>query len=80
MLTGDIFDTLTLDVCQEMFGFVEGNVQVWKEELFFTSCKNHLLRLCNDLLRRMSRTTATVFCGKILLFLAKFFPFSERSG
>ncbi|ENN77692.1 hypothetical protein YQE_05766, partial [Dendroctonus ponderosae] len=80
VLLGDIFDTLTLDVCQSMFSFVEDNVQVWKEDLFFTGCKNNLLRLCNDLLRRLSRTTATVFCGKILLFLAKFFPFSERSG
>ena len=26
------------------------------------------------------RTQNTVFCGRILLFLAKFFPFSERSG
>ncbi|XP_060521343.1 THO complex subunit 1 [Cylas formicarius] len=80
VLLGDIFDILTLDMCQQMFTFVEENVQVWKEELFFTGCKNNLLRLCNDLLRRLSRTTATVFCGKILLFLAKFFPFSERSG
>lgn len=80
VLLGDIFDTLTLDSCESMFAFVEQNVHVWKEELFFTGCKNNLLRLCNDLLKRLSRTTATVFCGKILLFLAKFFPFSERSG
>ncbi len=33
-----------------------------------------------DLLRRLSRSQNTVFCGRILLFLAKFFPFSERSG
>ncbi|CAG9831828.1 unnamed protein product [Diabrotica balteata] len=80
VLLGDIFETLTLDICENMFSFVEQNVSVWKEELFFSGCKNNLLRLCNDLLRRLSRTTATVFCGKILLFLAKFFPFSERSG
>lgn len=80
ILLGDIFETLTLDTCEDMFNFVEQNVHVWKEDLFFTGCKNNLLRLCNDLLRRLSRTTATVFCGKILLFLAKFFPFSERSG
>lgn len=36
--------------------------------------------MCNDLLRRLSRSQNTVFCGRILLFLAKFFPFSERSG
>lgn len=80
VLLGDVFDTLTLDKCENMFAFVEQNVQVWKEEVFFSGCKNNLLRLCNDLLKRLSRTTATVFCGKILLFLAKFFPFSERSG
>ena len=33
-----------------------------------------------DLLRRLSRSQNTVFCGRIILFLAKFFPFSERSG
>ncbi|RZB94441.1 efThoc1, Dak1 and/or Death domain containing protein [Asbolus verrucosus] len=80
VLLSDIFDALTLDVCQEMFLYVENNVEVWKENLFFSCCKNNLLRLCNDLLRRLSRSTATVFCGRILLFLAKFFPFSERSG
>ena len=65
---------------EQMFTFVEQNVHVWKEELFFTACKNTLLRMCNNLLRRLSRSQNTVFCGRILLFLAKFFPFSERSG
>ncbi|KAH0951356.1 hypothetical protein HN011_005106 [Eciton burchellii] len=80
MLLGDIFDSMTLDRCEQLFTFVEDNVAVWKEELFFTSCKNNLLRMCNDLLRKLSRSQQTVFCGRILLFLAKFFPFSERSG
>ncbi|XP_012262168.2 THO complex subunit 1 [Athalia rosae] len=80
MLLGDIFDCMTLDRCEELFTFVENNVVVWKEEIFFSACKNNLLRMCNDLLRRLSRSQQTVFCGRILLFLAKFFPFSERSG
>ncbi|XP_071641863.1 THO complex subunit 1-like isoform X1 [Temnothorax longispinosus] len=80
MLLGDIFDSMTLDRCEQLFTFVENNVTVWKEDLFFTACKNNLLRMCNDLLRRLSRSQQTVFCGRILLFLAKFFPFSERSG
>lgn len=79
-ILGDILEAVTLDACQDMFSFVEDNVSVWKEDLFFSGCKNNLLRLCNDLLRRLSRSTATIFCGRILLFLAKFFPFSERSG
>lgn len=80
VLLGDIFDAVTLDQCELMFSFVENNVSVWKEDLFFAPCKNNLLRMCNDLLRRLSRSQNTVFCGRILLFLAKFFPFSERSG
>lgn len=80
VLLGDIFDAVTLDMCEQIFSFVEIKVAVWKEEIFFTSCKNNILRMCNDLLRRLSRAQNTVFCGRILLFLAKFFPFSERSG
>ena len=80
VLLGDIFDAVTLDKCEKIFAFVEDNVAVWKESCFFAACKNNLLRMCNDLLRRLSRSQNTVFCGRILLFLAKFFPFSERSG
>ncbi|XP_034250711.1 THO complex subunit 1 isoform X2 [Thrips palmi] len=80
VLLGDVFDALTLQQCECLFAYVEENVTMWKEELFFTPCKNNLLRMCNDLLRRLSRSQNTVFCGRILLFLAKFFPFSERSG
>lgn len=80
VLLVDVFDVKTLDLCEKLFGYVENNVSVFKEDHFFTPCKNHLLRMCNDLLRRLSRSQNTVFCGRILLFLAKFFPFSERSG
>ncbi|XP_054285529.1 THO complex subunit 1-like [Macrosteles quadrilineatus] len=80
ILLGDLFDCLTLDQCEQLFTFVEDNVAIWKEDVFFAACKNNLLRMCNDLLRRLSRSQNTVFCGRILLFLAKFFPFSERSG
>lgn len=80
VLLGDVFDAVTLDQCERMFTYVEKNVSVWKENWFFQSCKNNLLRMCNDLLKRLSRAQNTVFCGRILLFLATFFPFSERSG
>nr|CAG4649179.1 EOG090X0324 [Scapholeberis mucronata] len=80
ILLTDAFDILPLEKCEEIFYMVEMKVTIWKQELFFNQSKNMLLRLCNDLLRRLSRSQNTVFCGRILLFLAKFFPFSERSG
>nr|CAG4643082.1 EOG090X0324 [Ilyocryptus agilis] len=80
VLLTDAFEILPLGKCEDIFYMVEMKVLVWKQDLFFNQCKNTLLRLCNDLLRRLSRSQNTVFCGRILLFLAKFFPFSERSG
>lgn len=80
VLMSDVFDTVTLDQCERLFSYVESNVSIWKENWFFAACKNNLLRMCNDLLKRFSRAQNTVFCGRILLFLATFFPFSERSG
>jgi THO complex subunit 1 transcription elongation factor. len=42
------------------------------EEMFFSACKNNLLQMCNDLLRRLSQSQNTVSCRKIVLFIAKF--------
>lgn len=39
-----------------------------------------LLRLCNELLRRLSKAKNTVFCGRILMLLSNVFPLGERSG
>ncbi|KAF2352225.1 Death domain, partial [Trinorchestia longiramus] len=80
LVISDAFDSLTVQQCEKLFSFVEANVSVWKEPLFFTPSKNQVLRMCNDVLRRLSRSQNTIFCGRILLFLARFFPFSERSG
>uniref|UniRef100_A0A8D3CFD4 THO complex 1 n=1 Tax=Scophthalmus maximus TaxID=52904 RepID=A0A8D3CFD4_SCOMX len=38
------------------------------------------LSTCADLLRRLSKSQNTVFCGRIQLFLARLFPLSEKSG
>ena len=80
LVLADMFDVLPLSYCEVLFKTVELEVATWREPLFYQSAKINLLRICNDLLRRLSRTQNTVFCGRILLFLAKFFPFSERSG
>ena len=79
----ELFKTVEQEVISCWYGRIitefNSKVSTWRETVFFTSfTKNNLLRICNDLLRRLSRTQNTVFCGRILLFLAKFFPFSER--
>lgn len=39
-----------------------------------------LLRLCNELIRRLSKTQHAGICGRLLLLLSKSFPSAERSG
>ena len=80
ILLSDILDCVTLDVCEEVFGFVEAQVSTWTTPDFYSSGKILLLRMCNDLLRRLSYAQNTVFCGRIQLFLARLFPLSEKSA
>lgn len=80
LLLGDVLDCLPLDQCDKIFSFVEENVSTWKSSTFYSAGKNYLLRMCNDLLRRLSKSQNTVFCGRIQLFLARLFPLSEKSG
>ncbi len=48
-----------------------------------SSTKGHglsILRLCNELLRRLSKTKYSEFCGHIVLFMCRLFPPAERSA
>ncbi|KAL7072574.1 hypothetical protein ACQ4LE_008048, partial [Meloidogyne hapla] len=76
----DIFDISTTQRCEQLFGIIENNIHIWKTPFFFSSCKNMILRLCNDLLKRLSRFIDTTFCGRILILLAKSLPLNEKSG
>ncbi|XP_022102620.1 THO complex subunit 1-like isoform X2 [Acanthaster planci] len=80
LLLTDVFESVPISVCDTVFRFVEERVDTWKSNVLYTSGKNFLLRMCNDLLRRLSKSQNTVFCGRIQLFLARFFPLDEKSG
>ncbi|XP_053393953.1 THO complex subunit 1-like isoform X2 [Mercenaria mercenaria] len=80
MCLTDIFDVIPIDQCEDMFGLVEDKVHVWKSQIFYDTGKNFLLRMCNDLLRRLSKSQNTVFCGRIQLFLSRLFPLAEKSA
>ncbi|XP_077991369.1 THO complex subunit 1-like [Glandiceps talaboti] len=80
VLLTDISEVVTLDVCEHIFSFVESKVSTWLLPAFYNAGKNYLLRMCNDLLRRLSQPQRTVFCGRIQLFLARLFPLNEKSG
>jgi hypothetical protein len=53
---------------------------VLTSEVLFSAGKNMLLRMCNSLLRRLSRTCQTELVGSIKMFLASAFPINDPSA
>ncbi|KAJ3316813.1 hypothetical protein HDU76_001540 [Blyttiomyces sp. JEL0837] len=77
----DLMDMLTLDATSRLFDFVESRVVRITKNMDPSRGKGLvLLRFCNELLRRLSKTKNTVFCGRILVFLTSVYPLTERSG
>ncbi|CAF2873707.1 unnamed protein product [Rotaria sp. Silwood2] len=79
-LFNDLFTYTTIDISEQIFVVMEEKASIWRSPIFFQSVKNVLLRMCNDLLKRLSKTQKTVFSGRILTFLAQLFPLNEKSG
>jgi THO complex subunit 1 len=77
----DAFDMLTVDNIEKMFGYLETRFEKLIVDIEPNKGKSIIiLRFCNELLRRLSKTKNTVTCGRILIFLSSVFPLSERSG
>ncbi|BFI29259.1 THO complex subunit 1 [Marchantia polymorpha subsp. ruderalis] len=79
-LLEDLTEVSTIKDCKEVFGYIEGKQETLGKPELFGRGKLVMLRTCNQLLRRLSKANDVVFCGRILMFLAHFFPLSERSA
>eukprot|EP00039_Didymoeca_costata_P025631 m.14017 g.14017 ORF g.14017 m.14017 type:complete len:506 (-) comp4966_c0_seq1:306-1823(-) len=81
-LMEDLCDCSVLSDCQHVFAYLESKVDVWNKAPFVNSMnfKNTMLRLCNSIKRRLSKSQNTVFCGRILMFLASVTPLADKSG
>ncbi|KAI5077852.1 hypothetical protein GOP47_0007676 [Adiantum capillus-veneris] len=79
-LLEDLTEVSTIKDCKEVFGYIEGKQETLGKAELFGRGKLVMLRTCNQLLRRLSKANDVVFCGRILMFLAHFFPLSERSA
>ncbi|CAM8880232.1 unnamed protein product [Rhodiola kirilowii] len=70
----------TMQNCKDIFGYIESKQDILGKQELFARGKLVMLRTCNQLLRRLSKANDVVLCGRILMFLAHFFPLSERSA
>ncbi|XP_034223761.1 THO complex subunit 1 isoform X2 [Prunus dulcis] len=79
-LLEDLTEMSTMRNCKDVFGYIESKQDILGKPELFARGKLVMLRTCNQLLRRLSKANDVVFCGRILMFLAHFFPLSERSA
>ncbi|KAJ7949389.1 THO complex subunit 1 [Quillaja saponaria] len=79
-LLEDLTEMSTMRNCEDIFGYIESKQDILGKQELFARGKLVMLRTCNQLLRRLSKANDVVFCGRILMFLAHFFPLSERSA
>ncbi|KAI9614171.1 hypothetical protein KEM48_006084, partial [Puccinia striiformis f. sp. tritici PST-130] len=77
----EILETSTVKQAEFIFGYLESRVQRLTVGMLPDRGKGLIfLRMQNNLLRRLSKSLHTVFCGRILCFLSSVFPIAERSG
>ena len=83
-LLEDLFDAHVISVAESAFALVEARAAALApflgSEAKFQRCKLTLIRSCNELLRRLSKSKNTNFRGRVLMFMAYTFPLAERSG
>uniref|UniRef100_A0A7I5E7P9 Death domain-containing protein n=1 Tax=Haemonchus contortus TaxID=6289 RepID=A0A7I5E7P9_HAECO len=76
----DMFEVSGIGRCERLFGILEENMVQFKQSPLVETSQTPILRMCNDLLKRLSRSAETSFCGRILFFLSRYLPLSEKSG
>ncbi|KAG0310121.1 hypothetical protein BGZ99_000645 [Dissophora globulifera] len=77
----EVLDYQTVEFSMQLYDYLEARVERLTENMVSGKGKGlTLLRMCNELLRRLSKAKNTVFCGRILMLLSSVFPITERSG
>lgn len=78
-LIEELLDSQTISGCRRIFDFLESRRERITSKHF--KQKNLVvLRMCNELLRRLSRAEDTAFCGRVYIFLFQSFPLGDRSS
>ena len=79
----EMLEAQTADQCALAFGYLEKRVDVIRQltdngEHKFS--KPALLRCCNLLMQRLSKSSNLLLCGRVLMLLAHVLPLTEKSG
>ncbi|KAJ1484364.1 THO complex subunit 1 transcription elongation factor-domain-containing protein [Baffinella frigidus] len=83
MAMHELFEGQTAKQCGLAFEYLEKRVDKLSE---LTEQGEHkysqaaLLRCCNTLMQRLSKSSELLLCGRVLMFLAHILPLAEKSG
>ena len=80
LLIMDLLERQTISAAEVVWRTVEELATELTTPELFNRGKLTVLRFCNALLRRLSKSCNTEFCGRVLMFLAATYPLSERSA
>lgn len=81
LLVEEIFEIQTIGWCQQFWPYLVSRKATLTSKLTGTRAPGTtLIRLCNSLLRRLSKNQNALFSGEIAIFLANAFPYTEKSG
>lgn len=81
ILVEELFEIQTIGWCQVFWPYMISRERALTSNLTgIRAPGTTLIRLCNSLLRRLSKTQNAQFSGEIAIFLARAFPLSEKSG
>ena len=75
-----LVETCTIADCEDVFTWVEARRGRLSADALWRRGKLVMLRTCNELQRRLSKTADTVLRGRVLLLLSSLYPLSERSA
>ncbi|VUC23321.1 unnamed protein product [Clonostachys rosea] len=79
-LIEELVESKTIAECRIIFDYLESRRERITPERTFKKWSLIVLRMCTELLRRLSRAEDTAFCGRVFIFLFQSFPLGDRSS
>lgn len=76
----DILEQQTVSQSEHTWKIVKSLTSKLSSESYFQKGKLQLLKICNALLKKLSKAIHTEFCGQVLMFLTSVYGTSERSA
>ena len=76
----DILEQQTVSQSAHTWEIVQSLTSKLSKDSYFQKGKLQLLKICNGLLKKLSKAIHTEFCGKVLMFLSSVYGTSEKSA